>query len=175
MSTERMRRTLHALVANRWMFAPIGLLGCTVIVATITVTSAVVGHSLGAEPEYDRKAASFEAEREQRVRNERLRWVVTPDIVSDGAHRVVSLRVEDKHAARIEADHVKLECIPVVDASVRRTLELARVGPGEFAGEFDCELGGQWEFRVSIDEGELRYTDQFRRFLTKPQGDSGHG
>ena len=115
------------MVANRWMFVPVALLACTVAIATVTVMSAVVGHPLGAEPGYDRKAANFDAEREQRQQNERLRWVVTPEISSQGARRALSIRVEDKHAARIDAERVTVECIPVVDAGARIEVVLSRL------------------------------------------------
>ena len=52
------------LVANRWMFVPVLLLGMTVTIAVVTVMSAVVGHPLGAEPNYDTKAADWNTERE---------------------------------------------------------------------------------------------------------------
>jgi nitrogen fixation protein FixH len=158
------------LLANRWMFVPVLLLGMTVTVGTVTVLSAVVGHPLGMEPDYDRKAASWEMEREQRAMNERLRWVVTPEVGSEGAHRTVSIRVEDKHAARIDAQSVVVECIPVKAAESRRTVELVRRDAGEFAGSFDSPIGGQWEFRVTVVQGGVRYTDGFRRFLSGARG-----
>lgn len=163
------------MAANRWMFVPIALLGFTVTVATVTVMSAVVGHPLGAEPAYDRKAANFDAERAQRTENERLRWVVTPEVSSHGARRSVAIRVEDKHAARIDATRVTVECIPVVDAGSRIEVELARSRPGEFSGGFESAVGGQWEFRVAVDGDGVRYTDAFRRFLTPAGGEGGHG
>jgi nitrogen fixation protein FixH len=155
----------RSLAANRWMFVPVALLGLTVTVATVTVTSAVVGHPLGAEPRYDSKAADFGAELEQRAANERLRWVVTPEIESHGSQRVLAVRIEDKHAARIDADHVRVECIPVVNAEARLAVDLRRSGPGEFEATFDSAFGGQWEFRISVEQGVNRYTDAFRRFL----------
>lgn len=163
------------MAANRWMLVPIALLGFTVTVATVTVMSAVVGHPLGAEPAYDRKAADFDAERAQRIENERLRWVVTPEVSSHGARRSVAIRVEDKHAARIDATRVTVECIPVVDAGARVEVELARSGPGEFSGGFESATGGQWEFRVAVDGDGVRYTDAFRRFLTPAGAGGGHG
>ena len=161
------------LIANRWMFVPVLLLGLSVTVATVTVLSAVVGHPLGAEPNYDAKAANWDAEREQRAANERLRWVVTPDIVSAGAHRELTVRVEDKHAVRIDATRVAVECIPVRAAEARRIVELSRRASGDFAGEFDSAIGGQWEFRVVIEKEGLRYTDDFRRFLAAGRGGVG--
>jgi hypothetical protein len=157
---------LSRLRSDRWMFVPIALLGLTVVTGFATVMSAVVGHPLGTEPAYDRKAASWEAEREQRAMNERLRWVVTPDIASAGAKRVLTLTVEDKHAARIDAERVRVECIPIRNAEARLEIALHRDAEGSFSGGFDSPIGGQWEFRVAVEDGELRYTDAFRRFLT---------
>ena len=48
---------LSRLRSDRWMFVPIALLGLTVVTGFATVMSAVVGHPLGTEPAYDRKAA----------------------------------------------------------------------------------------------------------------------
>lgn len=154
------------LVRNRWLFVPIGLLAMTVAIATATVLSAVVGHPLGAEPAYDAKAAAWDAEREQRFVNERLRWVVTPEVVSNGVERKISIRIEDKHGVRIAADRVRVECIPVRAAEARTEIELDRRGDGEFAGRFDSTIGGQWEFRVEVLQDGVRYTDACRRFLT---------
>ena len=157
---------LSRLRSDRLMFVPIALLGLTVVTGFATVMSAVVGHPLGTEPAYDRKAASWEAEREQRAMNERLRWVVTPDIASAGAKRVLTLTVEDKHAARIDAERVRVECIPIRNAEARLEIALHRDAEGSFSGGFDSPIGGQREFRVAVEDGELRYTDAFRRFLT---------
>jgi hypothetical protein len=163
------------LIANRWMFVPVLLLGCSVTIGAMTVLSAVVGHPLGMEPNYDRKAANWESERTQRALNERLNWVVTPELHSNGVHRSISLRIEDKYAARVEASLVQVECIPVRDAERRQVIELPRRDSGIFAGEFDSPLGGQWEFRLTVERDGLKYTDAFRRFLTPVVAEATHG
>ena len=163
------------LVANRWMFVPVLLLGMTVTIAVVTVMSAVVGHPLGAEPNYDTKAADWNTEREQRAMNERLRWVVTPELSSDGARRTIALRIEDKHAARIDAKRVAVECIPIRAAEARQRVELSRRDAGDFVGDFESPIGGQWEFRVTVEQDSIRYTDEFRRFLTGGAKEAGHG
>lgn len=164
-----------SLIANRWMFVPVLLLGLTVTIATVTVMSAVVGHPLGAEPNYDTKAADWNAEREQRAMNERLRWVVTPEIASEGGHRTIALRIEDKHAARIDARRVRVECIPIRAAEARQRVELSRRDTGDFAGSFESPIGGQWEFRVTVEQDAVRYTDAFRRFLTGVRQEADRG
>ena len=59
---------------------------------------------------------------------------------------------------------------PVKAAEARKTVELVRRDAGEFAGSFDSPIGGQWEFRVTVVQGGVRYTDGFRRFLTGARG-----
>lgn len=166
------------LVANRWAFAPVALLGATVVIATVTVMSAVVGHPLGMEPAYDAKAASWDAERMQRAANDRLRWVVTPEIGSAGALRTLVVRIEDKHAARIEGASVVVECIPNRAAESRANATLVALEPGVYRGDFSSPIGGQWEFRIRVTRESEVYTDSFRRFLTAARpvakGDS-HG
>lgn len=156
---------MRRLIENRWVLAPVALLGTSVVVATVTVLSAVVGHPLGMEPAYDAKAASWDAQRQQRAANDRLRWVVTPDVSSTGARRTVELRVEDKHAAHIEGARVAVECIPIRAAEARANVQLAPAESGVYRGTFESPIGGQWEFRVRIEKGSEIYTDDFRRFL----------
>ena len=55
-------------------------------------------------------------------------------------------------------------------AEARRTVELVRRDAGEFTGSFDSPIGGQWEFRVTVVQGGVRYTDGLRRFLTGVRG-----
>lgn len=173
-----MRNFTHWLIANRWMFVPVALLALTVAIGTVTVLSAVVGHPLGAEPKYASKAAAWDDERAQRSVNDRLRWVVTPRIDSEGAHRTIALRIEDKHGARIDATRVEVECIPVRMAEARRSITLARTASGSFEGSFESPVGGQWEFRIAVDADGVRYTDSLRRPLPAAQvhgKDASHG
>lgn len=153
------------IVANRWMFAPVALLGLSVTVAAVTVLSAVAGQSLGAEPGYSGKAASWDTVREQRAMNERLRWVVTPEASSKGSHRTLALTVEDKHGVRIDGATVEVECMPVRKADERHALRCTRTADGRYEAAFESVEGGQWEFRVSVERDGQRYTDEFRRPL----------
>lgn len=166
---------MNWLLRNRWMFVPVLLLSLTVTIGVVTVLSAVVGHPLGAEPQYSAKAAAWDEERAQRAQNEKLRWVVTPEVRSEGAHRVLAIRVEDKHGARIDAERVEVECIPVRAAEARRVVSMARLEPGSYEGAFDSPLGGQWEFRVTVTDDGVRYTDEVRRPLPPAGAGVNHG
>lgn len=164
---------LASIMANRWMFAPVALLGLSVTVAVATVMTSVAGQSLGAEPKYDSKAADWDKVREQRAMNERLRWVVTPEVVSQGAHRVLHLTVEDKHGVRIDGAAVAVECVPVRVAERRIDVRCAATDAGRYEAAFDSAIGGQWEFRVVVERDGQRYTDEFRRPLEHVEAGRG--
>ena len=100
---------------------------------------------------------------------------MTGEVESQGAERTLRVVVEDKHAARIDADTVVVECIPIRAAESRQALELSRAAEGDFQGTFRSALGGQWEFRVEVRRGGERYTDSFRRPLAHARGVAGEG
>lgn len=154
------------LVRDRWMFVPVGLLGLSVMTATLTVLLAVRGHSLGIEPDYYEKGQNWEATRAQMAMNERLGWVVTPDL-GPGAqgHPHLALTIRDKHGVPIPAERVRVEAIPVRNADLRVSVDLALEREGAFGGDVPLRIGGQWEFRVRVERGDDSYTDTFRRTL----------
>ena len=60
-------------------------------------------------------------------------------------------------------------------AEARRVVSMTRLEAGSFEGAFESPLGGQWEFRVAVEDDGVRYTDAFRRFLSPLGGGGGHG
>lgn len=155
---------MGALLRNRWALVPIVLLGAAIAFAALTVLLAVSDHPLGVEPQYDVKAANWQATAEQLARNDKLRWIVTPEVARlDGSLASIRVRVEDKNAIAIDGADVAVECIPVADADRRVTVTLPEVAPGEYAAAFEVAHEGVHEFRVTVDAQGARYTDQFRR------------
>jgi nitrogen fixation protein FixH len=154
------------LIRDRWMFVPVAFLSITVTVAVTTVSLAVVGRPVGAEPEYYAKAAAWDEELAQRAANDRLRWNISPEIEpgADGRPHL-TLRIHDKYAGVIDAETVTVEAIPVANADLRETIGLRRVGEGHFDAPLSARVQGQWEFRVRVTKGESVYTDTFRRTL----------
>lgn len=162
------------LIRDRWMFVPIGLLTLSVGVGVTTVALAVVGHPIGAEPEYYNKAARWEEHQAQLAANDKLRWNVSPEIArgSDGLP-TLSIGIVDKYSGVIDAESVELDAIPVANADLRETIAMRRVAPGRFEAPLKARVPGQWEFRVSVKKGESVYTDTFRRTLHFAAGSSG--
>jgi hypothetical protein len=155
------------LVRDRWMFVPVVFLGLSVTTAVTTVTLAVAGRPIGAEPDYYEKAIAWDRHREQTATNDRLRWTVSPVFSSteDGSPKL-TLSVNDKYGNSIDASSLSLEAIPVKNADRRETLEARRIAPGTFETTLAQRLAGQWEFRVTVVAEKGTYTDSFRRTLS---------
>ncbi len=160
---------IAAAIRNRWIFVPIVFLGAAIAFAALTVTLAIANHPLGVEPNYDTKAANFQATAEQRATNDRLRWIVTPELVRmDAGMASVSVRVEDRHTVPIEDAAVEIECIPLANGDARRRVELMQLSPGLYGATFEVMAEGRHEFRVTVRRGHDTYTDRFRRPVPLP-------
>jgi hypothetical protein len=150
---------------------PVGLIAAAISFAALTVTLAVARYPLGVEPQYDARAAQFQATVEQRATNDRLRWIVTPTLSRLDASLVsVSLRIEDRHSIPIVGATVDVECVPLANADLRHACSLRELAPGVYAGTFEIRAHGKHEYRVSVRTEHETYTDRFRRPL--PVSDS---
>jgi len=158
---------LRTLVANRWAFFPVAMLGFSVLLAVVTVQAALHGQGAAAEEGYYDKAVAWEDVQRQRVENDRLRWNVTPSFAAsaDGRRPVLELGVADKWDVPIDAARVVVEAIPVKAVRLGDEIVLAETAPGRYAAPLPARVDGQWEFRVRVERNEDRYTDEFRRVL----------
>jgi hypothetical protein len=156
---------IRRALENRWAFAPVLLLLLSVGICATGVTLALRGAD-AAEPDYYRKGAAYDEGKEQARRNERIGWVVTPELVASTADpRFARLRltVADKHGIRIDPASVSVEVIPIRDAAQRVTIVLDRAAEGRYEHDVPLRSGGLWEFRVQVESRGTRYTDTFRR------------
>lgn len=161
----------RTLLANRWMLAPVLLLGASVTGAFLTVTFAVAGKPIGEEKDYYRKAVDWDATRAAAARSELLQWNASPSFVAgpDGAPRM-RLSLRDKHGHALDGAKVSVEAIPVRLAERAGTVALAPLGHGEYEAALPAIVLGQWELRVTVErEGQL-WTDSYRRVLVAGAG-----
>lgn len=168
---------LRRLVANRWAFFPVAMLGFSVLLAVVTVQAALHGQGAAAEEDYYDKAVAWEDVQRQRVENDRLRWNATPSFSasSDGRRPVLELGIADKWDVPIEGARVAVEAIPVKAIRLGGEVLLREGAPGRYAAPLPARVDGQWEFRVRVERDGDRYTDEFRRVLRfrgGPEGDS---
>lgn len=161
----------RSLVANRWMFAPVLLLGASVTVAFLTVTFAIAGKPIGEEKDYYRKAVDWDATRAAAMRSELLQWNASPSFVAgpDGSPWM-RLSLRDKHGIPLDGANVSVEAIPVRLAEKAGTVTLESRGHGDYEAALPAIVLGQWELRVTVErEGKL-WTDSYRRVLVAGGG-----
>lgn len=161
----------RTLLANRWMFAPVLLLGASVTGAFLTVTFAVAGKPIGEEKDYYRKAVDWDATRAAAMQSELLQWNASPSFVAgaDGAPWM-RLSLRDKHGHALDGATVSVEAIPVRLAERAAVVTLEPRGHGEYEAALPAIVLGQWELRVTVErEGKL-WTDSYRRVLVAGGG-----
>jgi len=156
----------RTILDNRWMLAPVLLLGASVTGAFLTVTFAVAGKPIGEERDYYRKAVEWDARRAALARSELLQWNASPSFVlgADGAPRL-RLALRDKHGHPLDGALVTVEAIPVRLAERTGTVTLEPQGHGEYEAALPAIVLGQWELRVAVERGEHVWTCDFRRVL----------
>lgn len=171
-------RGWRRLVADRWMFFPVLILGWSVVLVVMTVRASLSGQGAGVERDYYRQAVEWEEVQLQRARNERLRWSVTPSFAPspvDPRLPRLHLAVTDRHGIPIERARIEVEAIPVTMVQRGAVVPLSGLGGGRYEGDLPAAVAGQWEFRVRVEQGEEIYTDTFRRVLQfgAPSGRTG--
>jgi hypothetical protein len=166
----------RTLVANRWMFAPVLLLGASVTGAFLAVTFAVAGKPVGEERDYYRKAVDWDATRAAALRSELLQWNASPSFVAgeDGVPRV-RIALRDKHGLALDGATVSVEAIPVKIAERAGTVALAPLGHGDYEAALPAIVLGQWELRVTVERDGKLWTDSYRRILVPASGRTAGG
>lgn len=164
---SRPQGTFSVLLANRWAFVPVAVLGSAVLSAVAVVTLAVNDRgATAAEPDYYRKGASWDDWKRQLAENGALRWVLTPEIVPGSAgsgFARLEMAVADKNAVPIEGAQVHVEVIPIKDADSRVEVALPESAAGRYGADVPLRVGGVWEIRSTVEWKGKRYCDRVRR------------
>lgn len=167
---------MRRLLENRWVLAPFVLMGLSITMASVTVATAINARGMAAEPNYDVKAADWDAHRAQLAANERLRWSITATLDADPVDRTAArlrLDLRDKYDWPLDGARVSVEAFPVARADRRATMALEPLGDGGYRAALPFRHPGRWEFRVRVERGDDVYTDVFERTLAWGRGPGG--
>ncbi|MCE9619653.1 MAG: FixH family protein [Planctomycetes bacterium] len=168
-------------IENRWAYVPVAMLSFTVTAAAVVVTLAFSDTNVtAAEPDYYRKAASWDDHKRQLAQNNALGWIVTPTIIpgtNDPTLARLELVVADKYGIGIEHASVQAEIIPILSANSRVTLNLPEGDGGHYGVDVPLRVNGQWEIRATVQSKGRLYTDDFRRHVSfgKPAAKNAPG
>ena len=99
----------------------------------------------------------------ERNRQAALGWRVSFDVVPDRpGHLVFDMRVDDDRGVPVTAASVVVSLTRPTHEGYDSTATLAHVGGGQYVGEADPSLPGQWQVELVIDEPRGRYRQRER-------------
>lgn len=141
----------------RWVGLVVGLLGMSVV---IQVTAVIMsgGEPLGLVPDYERKAANWDAEADQRARNRALGWQVElhSEALPGGAR--LSLELLDGFGQPLDQATVSGVAFHNAHADTRIPIELPAVGEGRYESAVPFQYTGIHEFQLEVLREGQRFT-----------------
>src|SRR5688572_28616544 len=107
---------------NRWALFPIGLLGILVSVQAVLFSLSRNDPSFAVEPDYYRKAVSWDQHAKQLATSARLGWQPSFDVVSADGRASLRLTLVDKDAKPVADAAIGLTTFPNARANLIQTL-----------------------------------------------------
>ena len=153
---------------KRGAWWPIGI--TTVLATTVAANLWVMriandDPSFAIEPDYYRKAITWDSTLAQARQDSILGWHLTPrlQVVAATGKTRITATLTDSFGMPISGAVVKVAALPVARANQVHEVSLAAAaGAGEYAGQLDAQRQGQWELRFDVRAGSTRFTEVAR-------------
>lgn len=116
------------------------------------------------EPDYYRKAVTWDSTMAQQRANASLGWSSSAHLTlaTPGTPGTISLQLRDATGAAITDATVSVEAMHNARASQRYEATLAGDASGTYTGALDAHRAGMWELRVTATRGAERFTQSLR-------------
>jgi nitrogen fixation protein FixH len=152
---------------KRGAWWPIGIttvLGTTVAANLWVMRIASDDPSFAIEPDYYRKAVTWDSTLAQERQDSILGWRLTPElrvVAATGKARLSAI-LTDSTGAPISGAVVKVSALPVARANEVHEVTLSAARAGEYAAQLDSRREGRWELRFDVRAGSTRFTEVAR-------------
>lgn len=152
---------------KRGMWWPIGITGVLAATVAANIWVAVIANddpSFAIEPDYYRKAVTWDTTLAQAHHNAQLGWRLTPSfgpIAANGEARL-SATLTDSTGMAISDAVVRVVALHVARANELHEASLTATGAGEYGTELDARRPGQWELRFDVQARSTHFTDVAR-------------
>ncbi len=147
---------------NRWALFPVGLLGILVAVQAVLFSLARNDPSFAVESEYYQKAVGWDQELDQRALNTQLGWLTSVKLTLAPATANLLVTLTDAESSPIVGAATKVTAFPNARASQIQQVSLHETGPGVYVGPVQLVHLGEWEIRVTAEQGGKIYTNALR-------------
>ena len=120
--------------------------------------------SFAIEPDYYRKAVTWDSTLAQARQDSILAWRLTPrlQVVAATGKARITATLTDSSGTPIAGAIVKVTALPVVRSTEVHEATLAPAGAGQYAAELDAQRPGRWELRFDVQAGSTRFTEVAR-------------
>jgi nitrogen fixation protein FixH len=159
-----------SLPGRLWPWVPAFLLTALLGTQLLVLSSVLDDPSFATEPDYYRKAVSWDARMELSRQSQALGWQAAARVENAAAGQT---RLEVALVDAQGRDIVGAKVSAVVFANTRAAqpleLGLGELEPGRYQGELGWARPGVWEARVSAARGTDRYETSLRFEVFEPQ------
>jgi nitrogen fixation protein FixH len=147
-----------------WPIAITGVLATTVAANIWVMRIANDDPSFAIEPDYYKKAISWDSTLGQARTNAQLGWRLTPALgpLAPGGGARLTARLSDSNGAAITGATVRVSAMQVARASDVHNATLDATAAGEYGVQLDAKIPGQWELRFDVRAGSTHFTETAR-------------
>jgi hypothetical protein len=146
-----------------WAYVPIALLAAMLTGFGVLIAIAVDDPGFAVEPDYYKKALSWDAKQEQDRLNRALAYELALSTAPAPGGVELTLAVGRAGGAPLTAAQVRVEAFHNARAAEIFDVELEEGPPGNYHGSLPIRRAGLWEFRVDVSHQGSRYTQTIRR------------
>ncbi len=153
-----------------WPLVPVFVLGTAAVLYASVITWSARDPSFAVVPDYEQRAANFDAVIEQRRINAELGWrievLARRQAAMPGA-MALELAVRDAAGEPVSGALVETHALFVGRARERHALSLAEQEPGRYVAQVPQAHFGHWEFEFEVARGPERYAGVQRAYLAR--------
>ncbi|MCC6317896.1 MAG: FixH family protein [Gemmatimonadaceae bacterium] len=162
--------TRSALARYGWPAGIATVLGLTVAGNVWMMAVAGSDPAFAVEPDYYRKAVTWDAHMAQARANAALGWSAQArlELAQPGAPGRIAVTLRDRVGSMIAGASVRVEAMHNARASRRLEVALGARAPGEYSAAIDADRPGEWEVRISAEAGAQRFTETLRLTVSRP-------
>lgn len=150
-----------------WIGIIVGLLGMSIVIYGVAIVVTLTDPSFALEPDYEKKAADWDAIQRQRTINKELGWSAKVNVEA-GPRRgeiVVRLTLHDQDDQPIDGAIVELEAFHNARAGQVYRARLDHIADGEYTAAMPIARTGMWEFRLTANHRGDVFTKTIRKSL----------
>lgn len=159
-----------------WIGIVVGFLLLSVFIQGALVVASLSDPSFAVEPDYERRAADWDSEKQLERRSRELGWLIDLSTAPGTEAGTVRVTVDafDAHGKPLREATVEIEAFHLARARDVVRATLPRIGDGRYEAVLEMPRSGRWEFHLRVLRADDLFVRTLRRsVLSVPRFDGG--